>query len=229
MDRYEEALEKARAEYEKARKQGYTWLMGLLEGMFPDLKESEEERIRKELIEQVGYIIPDKEEYDNEGRVLPTYHKRIGRYRAWLEKQKTSEEAIRYVKENHSPDEVSDFQVAMNIAVTKAYDKGVQDTLEKQKAQQSVEWSEEDKEMVRRAIFYTEQYRTNYGDTKESEECFNWLLDLHRNIRPPFHWKPSEEQMGTLKQWLQDHELDGDSRYVYPIFYSLFADLQKLL
>ena len=53
----------------------------------------------------------------------------------WLEKQKTSEEAIRYVKENHSPDEVSDFQSAMNIAVAKAYDKGVQDTLEKQKEQ----------------------------------------------------------------------------------------------
>lgn len=42
------------------------------------------------------------------------------------------------------------------------------------------------------------------------------------------HWKPSEEQMGTLKQWLQDHELDGDSRYVYPIFYSLLTDLQNI-
>lgn len=50
MDRYEEALAKARAEYEKAREQGYTWLMGLLEGMFPELKESEDERIRKELV-----------------------------------------------------------------------------------------------------------------------------------------------------------------------------------
>lgn len=48
---YGEALAKARAEYEKARKQGYTWLMDLLEGMFPDLKESEDEKIRKELIQ----------------------------------------------------------------------------------------------------------------------------------------------------------------------------------
>lgn len=44
--KYEEALSKARAEYENARKQGYTWLMGLLEGMFPDLKESEGAKIR---------------------------------------------------------------------------------------------------------------------------------------------------------------------------------------
>ena len=53
--------------------------------------------------------------------------------RAWLEKQKTSEAAIRYLKENHSSEKVSDFQAAMNIAVARAYDKGVQDTLEKQK------------------------------------------------------------------------------------------------
>lgn len=50
MDRYEEALVKARAEYEKARKPGYTWLMDLLEGMFPDLKESKDEMVRKKLI-----------------------------------------------------------------------------------------------------------------------------------------------------------------------------------
>ena len=56
MDHYKEALEKAREEYEKAREQGYTWLMGLLEGMFPDLKEGEDERIRKALIDGVRQI-----------------------------------------------------------------------------------------------------------------------------------------------------------------------------
>lgn len=53
MDRYEEALAKARVEYEKARKQGYAWLMNLLEGMFPELKESEDEGIRRHLIDIV--------------------------------------------------------------------------------------------------------------------------------------------------------------------------------
>ena len=41
-------------------------------------------------------------------------------------------------------------------------------------------------------------------------------------------WKPSEEQMGTLKRWIQDHELDGDTRDIYPVFYSLLTDLQNL-
>ena len=40
-----------------------------------------------------------------------------------------SEDALEYLKEHHSPSEVSDFQAAMNIAVAKAFDAG----MEKQK------------------------------------------------------------------------------------------------
>lgn len=54
---------------------------------FPELKESEDERIRKEIIEQVAYIIPNDDEVDSEGDALSTYQKRINKYRAWLEKQ----------------------------------------------------------------------------------------------------------------------------------------------
>lgn len=46
-----------------------------------------DEKIRKELIEQVAYIIPNDDEVDSEGDALPTYQKRIDKYRAWLEKQ----------------------------------------------------------------------------------------------------------------------------------------------
>lgn len=62
------------------------------------------------------------------------------------------------------------------------------------------------------------------GRTAEDNEIVNLIDSLQQKM-----WKPSEEQVATLKRWLQDHELDGDSRYVYPIFYSLFTDLQKLL
>ena len=92
MDRYDEALAKARAEYEKARKQGYTWLMDLLEGMFPKLKESEDERIRKEIIgylthrsEVTGFIDEDKD---------------CKRWIAYLEKQKESLHISETCKEN---------------------------------------------------------------------------------------------------------------------------------
>ena len=42
-----------------------------------------------------------------------------------------SDKALKYVKENHSPSEVSDFQNAMNIAVAKAYDKAREEVIEK--------------------------------------------------------------------------------------------------
>ena len=58
-----------------------------LENIFPEIKESEDERIRKELIEQVAYITPNNDELDDELNTLPTYQKRIDKYRAWLEKQ----------------------------------------------------------------------------------------------------------------------------------------------
>lgn len=82
MDRYEKALAKARAEYEKARKQGYTWLMDLLEGMFPELRESEDERIRKDIIHYILYKadgVSEKQEHE---------------WVAWLEKQKENPDRL---------------------------------------------------------------------------------------------------------------------------------------
>ena len=58
---------------------------------------------------------------------------------SWLEKQRTSEEALQYVKDNHSSSEASDFQAAMNIAVAKAYDKGYNDGFKKQGEQKLVD------------------------------------------------------------------------------------------
>lgn len=68
--------------------------------IFPELKESEDESIRKELIEQVAYIIPYDDEVDSEGDALSTYQKRIDKYRAWLEKQGEKKS-----REWHSEDE----------------------------------------------------------------------------------------------------------------------------
>ena len=42
------------------------------------------------------------------------------------------------------------------------------------------------------------------------------------------HWKPSEEQIATLEQWLKDKQFDGASRYVYPIFESLLEHLKRI-
>jgi len=119
--KYKDALERARNLHKDAIDKGESLRAKQWEIIFPELAESEDERIRNEIIrflllphpEFVGKINHDE-------------------WIVWLEKQKTSEEALQYLKENHSPSEVSDFQSAMNIAVAKAYDKGIKDGLEKQ-------------------------------------------------------------------------------------------------
>ena len=80
---YKEALERARVCREKGFSDGES-----LEDIFPELKESEDERIRKELLEEIEFIIPHDDETDSEGLILPSYHARIDRYKSYLEKQK---------------------------------------------------------------------------------------------------------------------------------------------
>ena len=92
-------------------------------------------------------------------------------------------------------------------------------------------WSEEDKRNLNR-IYEILGYAADdrgfltskriIGD-KEAIE----LQDFLKSLRPS--WKPSEEQMGTLERWLLDNKFKGDSRYVYPIFESLYNDLKKLM
>ena len=130
--KYEEALERAKRWADGTLQPDRTTPQGVCETIFPELAESEDEdeRIREWLVDYFSSI--------KSGVWIHRNTITCEQILAYLEKQKTSEEALRYVKENHSPDEVSDFQAAMNIAVAKAYDRGVQDTLEKQKEQKPI-------------------------------------------------------------------------------------------
>ena len=136
--KYKEAFGKAKRLYEEGT------ITESLCHIFPELKESNGEEIRKNII---SYLHNEKK--------VKRYISDIefDKWIDWLEKQdkETSEEAIQYLKENHSPSEVSDFQSAMNIAVAKAYDKGMKDGLEKQGEQKSI-WHNEDEEPQRDSL-----------------------------------------------------------------------------
>lgn len=86
-ERYNAALERMKSWVRGEHPECFSEAQKAAEFIFPELKENEDERIRKELIEQVAYIIPNDDEVDSEGDALPTYQKRIDKYRAWLEKQ----------------------------------------------------------------------------------------------------------------------------------------------
>ena len=83
---YEDALERAKGIYnENPSSSTAKFVCGQI---FPEIKESEDERIRKELLEEIEFIIPHDDETDSEGLILPSYRARIDRYKSYLEKQK---------------------------------------------------------------------------------------------------------------------------------------------
>jgi hypothetical protein len=93
-----------------------------IEAIFPELKENEDEKIRKAIHIYLDWL-DGRKDYEPKGKYT------IKDMIAWLEKQMPSDAALEYLKENHSPSEVSDFQAAMNIAVAKAYDRGRGDAI----------------------------------------------------------------------------------------------------
>lgn len=155
--RYDEAIEIAKSWHADAQ----IGFKKSLESLFPELKESDDERIRKKLID---YFKENNAALAFEGISNESVL-------AWLEKQKTSDEALQYLKENHSPSEVSDFQAAMNIAVAKAYDKGYNDGLKKQGEQKSVD-KVEPKFKVGDKIYLKPEYRMPDDDTPIANTVF---------------------------------------------------------
>ena len=81
-----EAIERIKARYDKWALDNED--MKAIQALIPELKESEDERIRKELLEEIEFIIPHDDETDSEGLILPSYHARIDRYKSYLEKHK---------------------------------------------------------------------------------------------------------------------------------------------
>ena len=149
---YDEALIVAKQWYNDSdtnKKEKY-----LLKGMFPELTESEDERIRKGIIEYL------RQRLDRS----PSIPAAIGSWIAWLEKQgnlivelqKTYIEIGRLVKEN-------------------CYLK------EKQGEQKPVEWSGVDNAIVE-GICLALEYSNESGETIEKYE--NWLHSIKNRVLP---------------------------------------------
>ena len=86
--------------------------------------------------------------------------------------------------------------------------------------QKPTEWSEEDEKQARQI----ERIVHNGCTQKLQKQIADWF----KALKNKYTWKPSEEQINTLEQWLKDNQYKGDARYCYPIFDSLYQDLKKL-
>ena len=155
---YKNALERARVWKEKsgmpADKQG------ILDDIFPELAESEDEKVRKALIEMV---------HDATGDSL------------WVAYNVHKEEALAW--------------------------------LEKQGEQKSIEWGEDDEEMLRSIIATCELAEAD-RDSSPARHLLEMQLNWLKSLKPQSHWKPSDEQMDALKHYV-DTTMDGDIDLLY--------------
>ena len=209
--------------------------------LIPELAESEDERIRKELISIINYL------HDGVYYLLTTQKR--DKYIAWLEEQKPADEqfppleGLDAIKAKYYDD---GFKIGFDEGVesvkpaewSEADEKHINnilDIIDYWKAithfvsyqgstidadinwlkslplQPKQEWSEEDEETIKMAI-----------ETLEHENYLN-LVERLKSLRPQPHWKPSEEQMEELDN--ARHNLTASCETLS----SLYHDLKKLM
>jgi hypothetical protein len=204
---YDKALERAQALYNDKNEIGYANAESVLEEVFPLLKESEDERIRKEII---NYFAKGKEYLSlcsiGKDDIL-----------AWLEKQGEQKPTI----------EMKSAEESLGID-SETYNKIVDECIYgEQKPQRIIsaeakealydkpDWSEKDENVLEDI----EEAIINYwhGDTQDI------ILDWLKSLRPQNHWKPSKEQMKAI-----EHICDRNYNVDLDILDSIYRDFKKL-
>lgn len=149
--KYKEALEKAKNMINDLRKGEDILAVSELETMFPELAESEDERIRKALID--GFTV--MKESKNCGKTFSNHNIPVVDILAWLEKQ----------GERKSTDDLTQ-QEAMDIAVAKCFEQGGQKpVIEMKTPEESLGIdSETYNEVVNDCIFGENKPKFNIGD-----------------------------------------------------------------
>ena len=174
--------------------------------IFPELKESEDERVRRDIIRYLK-------------KTSPAIGENIEKMLAWLEKQgeQKSEEEVdnlhTYLYGEQNPaDEVGNYD----------HKKVLQTIINEQKPA----WSEKDNKMYNRIIkiFEVANESAKKNNSIDVEKELNWL----KSLKPQSHWKPSDEQMEAL--WnaipnIPNSEKDIDTITELSV---LYEDLKKL-
>ena len=212
MDTYKEKYEAALGWMRKV----YPTMTGAdkedAEHYFPELTESEDEKIRKELIAYHKGMADKNEETCNPNHLHNVWI-------AWLEKQKNVEEEIE--KAYRNADKIQ-YEKGYNMGYLKGIEVGMQDAIEKQKGQKDwaeelnakikelhkqclgllkpAEWSEEDEEMLNRCISSIDEakenryaYKETDGDTSYDEEMA-WLKSLCPQPQKLEDWTEEDER-----------------------------------
>ena len=175
------------------------------EHYFPELKESEDERIRETLANLIVADINELIKSADSG--------------AYFQGVKEYLEDVR--------------QFAYNKGLVDAMEKQKDAKVVKfdhDREHQPAEWSEEDEKMIDKCIeLVLFAMPENISAIKTKDQCITWL----KSLRPQPHWKPSEEQMRCLLDCVSKakeiHNASVGGYDAYRILVSLYDDLHKLL
>ena len=227
-EKYEQALERAKYYHDRDNIQ-------FLENIFPELKESEDERIRKELI---AFL---KENHET-GRADETWSlSGIESWIAWLEKQgekgaKGNERGIPNPAWSEEDERNLDWLITVCERIYYKSDPQVspesalmlREWLKslKDRVQPRQEWSEEDKELLDYVCsILTDNFNEN--DKFDLEKpCIGALVDWLKSLRPKSQWKPSDEQLAALLTAIGDEKKTGSE--VAKVLRELYYELKKL-
>lgn len=184
---YDEALEKARKLYNDAKANEYTSDMEDYESIFPELAESEDERIRMALVEYFAPPVPFTEVCG-----MP-----VQKIRDWLEKQKEQKPvsvftfddilALESAMDMAKHDNDSDLYNALQNIFETVHD------IYHGEVPKPAEWSEEDESF----LDSIEEAIHSYYDLNHAPQYDYWLEEKLKSLRsqPKPEWSEEDEEM----------------------------------
>lgn len=181
--KYKKALEKAKSMIDDLRKGEDILAVSDLESMFPELKESEDERVRKEIMDFIDTNTIDSDERRN-------------RWLAWLEKYKPiSSISLEDTKVKMS---LMQYISELNQDVVHLHP-GIETCnewlawLEKQVEQKPTDWSEEDETNLINTIIMLKEGASHHFTNFSIVPCVDWLKSIKERVLPQPKQEWSEE------------------------------------
>ena len=178
--------------------------------IFTELKESEDEQIRKEIL-QIA-----KESKDSFYMALTPNKREM--LIDWLEKQDNKDEEILILKD----------QIESLHAAIKALKEAHKIELEKQ-GEQNPTWSEYDEIMLHSLISDFKGFK--HDNTSSLEPHFDNAIDWLKSLKDRYTWKPTEEQINAIKLARNSFVRNDSSGYSFinKILFKLENQLKKMM
>ena len=178
--------------------------------IFTELKESEDEQIRKEIL-QIA-----KESKDSFYMALTPNKREM--LIDWLEKQGNKDEEILILKD----------QIESLNAAIKALKEAHKIELEKQ-GEQNPTWSEYDEVMLHSIISDFKGFK--HDNTSSLEPHFDNAIDWLKSLKDRYTWKPTEEQINAIKLARNSFVRNDSSGYSFinKILFKLENQLKKMM